>query len=74
MTRAVLPYPSARVEWLLAGFTDRVASHCIAPPLDGGDDDGDADAGTDTTVPYDDSDDFASFTSQQTSAIQGSNL
>ena len=75
MTRAVLPEASARAEWLLAGFIDRVASRWTrAHPLGGGDDDEDADAGSDTTVPDDDNDDLASFASQQTTAIQTSNL
>ena len=39
-----------------------------------GDDDEDEDAGTDTTVPDDDVNDIASITSQQTTAIQTSNL
>ena len=43
-------------------------------PAYGGDDDEDADAGTDTTVPDDDNDDIASFDSQQATAIQTSNL
>ena len=38
-----------------------------APPLDGGDDE-DTDTGTDTTAP-DDTNDIASFTSQQITAI-----
>ena len=46
------PHTSAREHWLLAGLIDRAASHWIRPPpLDGGDDDEDADAGTDTTIP-----------------------
>ena len=74
MTRAVLPNPSARAEWLLAGLIDTAASHWVrAPPLDGGDDE-DADTRTDTTAPDDDNDDIASFTSQQTTAFQPSNL
>ena len=75
MTRAVLPHTSARSKWHLAGLLDRVASHWIrARPLDGGDDDEDADEETDTTVPGDDNDDIASFNSQHTTAIQTSNL
>ena len=36
MTRAVLPNPSARAEWLLASLKDRPLSHWVrAPPLDG---------------------------------------
>ena len=65
MTRAVLPTTSARAEWLLAGFIDRALSHWVrAPPLDGADDDDDADTGTDTTRP-DDNEDIASLASQQ---------
>ena len=59
----------------IAGLRDMVASHWTgALPVDGGDDDEDADAGSDTTVPDDDNDDRASFTSQQITAIQTSNL
>ena len=75
MTRAVLPKTSARAEWLLADLIDRVASHWTrAPPPDGGDDVEDADAGTDSTLPDDDNDHLASLSSQQTTAIQASNL
>ena len=74
MTRAVLPNISAREQWLLAGLKDRAACHWTrAPPLDGGDDE-DADTETDITAPDNDSTDIASFTSQQTTAIQASNL
>ena len=70
-TRAVLPHTSARAEMLLASFIDGVSSHWVrAPLLDGGDDNEDADAGTDSTKPDDDSGYIASFTSQQTTAIQ----
>ena len=37
-------------------------------------DDDDADTGTDTTIPDDDNEDIASFTSQQTTALKFSNL
>ena len=59
MTRAVLPNPSARAEWLLAGLIDRALNHLgRALPLDGGNDDDDgADTGTDTAMPDDDDDD-----------------
>ena len=75
MTRAILPILSAREQWGVAGLTDRAASYWVGaqPPLDGGDDD---EAGqeqtpqrqmmTMTTSPP--------FTSQQTTAIQTSNL
>ena len=64
MTRAVFPHTSARADWLLAGLIDSVTIHWVrAPLLDGGDDE-DADAGTDTTIPDDDNEDIASFTSQ----------
>ena len=44
MTRAVLPNTLAVEEWFLAGSIDRALSHWVrAPPLDGGDDDDDAD-------------------------------
>ena len=47
MTRAVLPDPPARAEWLLAGLMDKALSHWVrAPPLDGADDDDDADDNT----------------------------
>ena len=37
MTRAVLPNPSARAEWLLAGIIDRALHHWgHVSPLDGG--------------------------------------
>ena len=65
MTRAVLLDTSARERWLLAGLIDH--------QLDGGDDEG-ADTRTDTTAPDDDNDDVSSFTSQQTTAMQASNL
>ena len=74
MTRAVLPQTSVRVEWLLAGLIDRVTSHRVpARPLEGGDDDEAAYAGTDTTIPDDDNEDIVSFTSQETTGIQTSN-
>ena len=73
MTLAVLPNTSAREERLLISLTDRATGHWIrAPPLDGGHD-ADADTGADTTVP-DDNEDIASFISQQTTALQFSNL
>ena len=75
MTRANLPDPFARAEWLLAGLTDTALSHYVrAPPLDGGGDDDDADTGTDTTTPDDDSEDIASHTSQQSAQPQFSNF
>ena len=72
-TRAVLLNNSARAQWLLAGRIDRANSHWVrAPLLDGGEDE---DTDTEpTTVPDDDNDDVASFTSQQTTAIHTSNL
>ena len=73
MSRAGLPHTSARAEWLLGFTIDLVASHWIrAHPLDGDDEDGDA--GTDTTEPDDDRGNIASLASQQTTAIQTSNL
>ena len=66
---------SARAEWLLAGLIDRVLSHWVrAPPLYGGGDDDDADRGTDTTTPVDDSEDIASLTSQTSTSPQLSNF
>ena len=62
MTRAFLPNPSARAEWLLVGIIDRALHHWDrVPPLDGGIGYHDhADSETDTTIP-DDDDDIASF-------------
>ena len=54
---------------MASGGTHR-QSHQL-PPLDGGGDE-DADTGTKTSAPGDDNDDIASFTSQQTTAIQTS--
>ena len=69
MTRAILPNPSARAEWLLANLIDRAVSHRVrAPPLDGRSDDDDADTGTDTTTPDDDSEDIVSLSSQQSTS------
>ena len=63
MTRAVLPNPSARAEWL-ARIIDRAVHHWgYAPPLDRGLRDHDhADSETDTAIP-DDDDDIASLAS-----------
>ena len=73
MTRAVLPNTSAREQWPLAGLKDSTTNHYAGtPPLLGGEDK-DADTGTDTTVP-DDTDDIASFSSQQTTTIDVQNL
>ena len=73
MTRAVLPNPSARAEWLLPGLTDRTLNHWArAPPLDGGDGNDDADTGTDSAIPDADEDDFASLTSEQSTSLQHS--
>ena len=56
MARAVLPNPSARSEWLLAGIIDRALDHWgHVPPLDGGPGDHEnADSETDTAIPDDD--------------------
>ena len=68
MTRAVFPHKGR------ASSSQLHRQGCQpldgAFPLDGGDDDKDADAGSDTTGPDDDIDDFSSFTSQQITAIQ----
>ena len=70
-TRAVLPNPSAREEWLLAGLEDRALRHWArAPPLDRGYSDDDADTGTDTTTPDDDSEDTATLTGHQSTPLQ----
>ena len=59
---AILPNPSARAEWLVAGPIDKALSHYVrAPPLDAGGDDEDADTGTDTATSDDDSGDIASL-------------
>ena len=75
MSRAVLPNPSARAEWLLASLIDRALSHRFrAPPLYGGDED--ADAGTDTAIPDDDEDfdDTISLASKPSTSPQPSSL
>ena len=75
MTRAILPNPSARDEWLLAGLIDRALNHWgAALPLDGGEDDDDADTGTDTTTPVNDGVDIASLASQPSSSLQPSSF
>ena len=53
MTRATLPDPSARADWLLAGLME---PSVIGPGLRRlmGRDDDNTDAGTDTTIPDDD--------------------
>ena len=65
MSRAVLPNPSARAEWLLFGIIDRAVHQWgYAPLLDGGlGHDDHADSETDTAIPEDD-DDIASLVSQ----------
>ena len=65
MTCAVLPHPSTRAEWLLAGMIDIAVHHWgCAPPLDGGLRDHDhADSETDAAIP-DEDDDIASLASQ----------
>ena len=62
-TRAVLPNPSARAEWLLAAQTELSVIGSEPPAHDGrdDDDDDDSDTGTDTTTPDDDNE----FTGQQ---------
>ena len=77
MTRAVLPNPSARAEWLLAGIIHRAVNHwCHLRPLDGGNDDDDgADTGTDTAIPDDDDEDgTGSPASQRSSSLQPSSF
>ena len=72
MTRAVLPNPSARAEWLFAGIIDRAVHYWDrVPPLDGGIGDHDhADSETDTAIP-DDDDDIAS---QPSASLQPSSF
>ena len=74
-TQAVLPHTSpARTVASGRTHTGRVTNHLArAPTLDGGGDE-DADTETDTTVPDDDNDDIATFTSQRTTAIETPNL
>ena len=76
MSRAVLPYPSARPVWLLAGIIDTALSRWArAHPLDGGGDE-DADTGADTAVldGDDDFDDIAPLASQPFTSPQHSSL
>ena len=73
MTRAFLPNPSARAEWLLAGLRDR-ATGSEHPRSMEETTKTQTETGTDTTAPDDENEDIASFTSQQTTAIQTSNL
>ena len=67
MTRAVLPNPSARAEWLLAGIIDRALNHWVTTI-------------TQTqrkTRPYPDDDDdhdIASLASQPSVSVQPSSL
>ena len=77
MTRAVLPNPSARAKWLLAGLIDRALNHWgHVPPLGGGIGDNDhATSETDTAIPDDDDDhDIASLASQPSVSVQPSSL
>ena len=60
------------VEWLLAGLIDRLWVR--EPPLDGEDDDDDADTGIDTTTPVDDNEDISSLTNQQVKFLHLSNF
>ena len=73
MTRAVLPNPSARAEWLLAGINDRALHHWgYDTPPDGGPGDHDhAESETDTAIP---DDDVATLASQSFESLQPSNL
>ena len=75
MTRAVLPNPSARAEWLLASIIDGALRHWgHVPPLHGGIGDHDhADSETDTAT-LDDDDDIASLASQPSASLQLSSL
>ena len=75
MTRAVLPNPSARAEWLASIHFDRALHHWgHVSPLDGGLGDHDhADSETDTGIP-DDDDDIASLASQSFASLQPSAL
>ena len=68
MTRAVPPDPSTR-----AVLVDSSQSLGPSTSARGGDDD-DADGGTDTAMPDDDSEDIASLTCQQSTSPQLSNF
>ena len=77
MTLAVLPYPSARDEWLFASIIDRAMNHWgHVPLLDGGIGDNDhTDSDTDTAIPDDDDDhDIASLASQPSVSVQPPSL
>ena len=68
---SLLTNSSTRAQWLLVGLIDRALSHWVrAPPLDGEDDDGVADTGTDTATPEDDHEEIASRTGQQSTSLQ----
>ena len=73
MARAVLPNPSARAEWILAGIIDRALHHFgHVRPLDGGPGDHDLDdSETDTAVP---DDDIASLASCSVESVQPSSV
>ena len=75
MARAVLPNPSARAEWPLAGIIDGALHHWgHVSPLDGGLGNHDhADFETDTAVP-DVDDDIASLSSQSFASMQPSSF
>ena len=65
--------PTLQLEqkWLLPGLIDRTLNHWARSlPLDGGD--GNDDADTDTAIPDDNDDDFASLTSEQSTSLQHS--
>ena len=75
MTRAVLPNPSARAEWLLAGIIGRALHRWgrVLPLAGGPGEDDHADSETDTTIP-DDDDDIASLASCSFESLQPSGL
>ena len=75
MTRAVLPNPWTRAEWLFAGIIDGALHHWDhVLPLDGGiGDDDHADSETDTAVP-DDDDHIAFLASQPSASLQASSF
>ena len=73
MTRAVLPNPSARAEWLFAGIIDGALHHWghVLPLDDGPGDQDHADSETDTAIP---DDDIASLASCSFEYVQSSSL
>ena len=77
MTRAVLPNPSTRVEWLVGGFVGRALNHWghVLSLDDGNGDNDNADSETDTaTLDDDGGHDIASLVIQPSVSVQPSSL